>query len=66
MARPIKCNFKGENNGNVKLSPADVKGIILLYSTGQWTYQRLADVYGVNKSHIYRIINRKAWTVLGL
>ena len=64
MARPIKCNFKGENNGNVKLSPADVKEIIFLYSTREWTYQKLADKYGVNKSHIYRIINRKAWTNL--
>ena len=64
MARPIKCNFKGENNGNAKLSSEDVKSIIFLYSTGKWTYQRLADTFGINKSHIYRIINRKAWSNL--
>lgn len=64
MARPIRCNFKGEKNGNAKLGPSEVRALIYLYQTGSWTYQKLADRFSITKGHVHRIITRKAWSNL--
>lgn len=57
----IKCNFKGEKNGNAKLTQKDVDQIIYLYSTGAYTLRSLAETVNVSKSQIYRIVKRISW-----
>lgn len=50
----------GEANGRAVLTPAKVLRIRALYGAGQ-TMERLADRYGVTKTHISWIVNRKSW-----
>jgi len=52
---------KGEHNGNVKLTKEQVLEIRKLYLTGNYTQQRLADMFGVSQVQIGRIINNKSW-----
>ncbi len=57
----INCNFKGENNGNAKLTLVDVKQIKGLYAQGGFTYEALAALANISKSQIYRIIKGISW-----
>lgn len=59
--KKINCDFKGEKNGNAKLTFMDVQQIIHLYEGGGYTYQSLALLAGVSKSHVYRIVKGKSW-----
>jgi len=59
--KKINCNFEGENNGNAKLTLAEVKQIIGLYRGGGYTYASLAEITNLSKTQIYRIITRKSW-----
>lgn len=52
---------KGENHPSSKLTEKDVLTIRRMYSDGGYTYQKLADAYGVDKSMIGLIIKRKSW-----
>jgi len=57
----INCNFKGEKNGNSKLTFVDVQQIIGLYEGGGYTYQSLASMAGISKAHVHRIVKGKSW-----
>lgn len=59
--KKINCNFEGENNGNAKLTLAEVKQIIGLYRGGGYTYVSLAELTNISKTQIYRIITNKSW-----
>lgn len=52
----------GENIGVSKLTERDVIAIRAAYATGKFFHRELAKLFGVHKSHISRIINRKSWT----
>lgn len=54
--------YRGENNGNARLCAQDILDIRQRYSEGCISYAGLGREYGVPKSHISRIILRKAWT----
>jgi hypothetical protein len=52
---------RGSNHSNSKLTEENVKEIRLLYSTKKYSYQKLADKYGVVRSAIQKIIEGTAW-----
>lgn len=54
----IKC---GEISSNHKLMEKDVRMIIYMYRTGEFTQQEIADAYGICRGNIYHIVNRKTW-----
>ncbi len=51
----------GESHGNSKLIEEDVLAIRAQYTAGVTT-QQLADEYGVERSCIYKIVNRINWS----
>lgn len=51
----------GENHLKAKLTCAEVIKIREMYATGQYTQKKLADVFCVNASQIYRIVNGFNW-----
>lgn len=51
----------GEKHGSVKLTEQQVRDIREKYEKGNTTHRKLADEYGVSKSTISDIINRKNW-----
>lgn len=51
----------GENNPDAKLTDIKVINIRKLYSTGEFSQQKLADDFGVSKRCINFIVNRKHW-----
>jgi len=51
----------GENNGSSKLTKEDVMVIRKSYSVGNRTQHVLAREYGVSRSAINEIINRRTW-----
>lgn len=59
MARPIRCDFKGEKNGNSKLSDFQIFMLRNEWLTGQFTFRKIAKRYGISHGHAYRIIKHK-------
>ena len=57
----LKQYPKGDANGNATLTRGQVDEIRLLYSTGAWTQQALADRFGVTQAHISKIVRRAFW-----
>lgn len=55
----INCNFKGENNGNAKLTDFQVSMLRNEWLTGQYTLRKIASKYGISHGHAHRIVNRK-------
>jgi hypothetical protein len=53
--------LKGEKNNLSKLTEIQVKEIREKYAKGGTSYEKLRKEYGVGKSAISRIINRKTW-----
>lgn len=53
---------RGSLNPRVKLTETDVKEIRRIYATGKLSQQKIADLYGVHRSTIADIINRRTWT----
>lgn len=53
--------IKGELNHNSKLCVDDVNKIRTNYSSGGFTHRSLAEMYGVSKTAIKRILDGKAW-----
>jgi hypothetical protein len=51
-------NLRGERNPSCKLSDAQVADIRRLYAQGGTTYQKIADMYGVDQSNIALIVKR--------
>lgn len=52
---------RGEKHGNTTLTKADVIEIREQYAAGGITLQRLADMYGISKAGVHRIIRRRTW-----
>lgn len=52
---------KGEAHGNAKLTEKNILEIRALYMAGDWTHQKLGDLYGVGRKQISRIIHYKRW-----
>jgi DNA-binding MarR family transcriptional regulator len=44
-----------------KLDAADVAGLRALYATQLYTQRDLAEIYGIHKGQVSRIVNRKSW-----
>jgi hypothetical protein len=55
-------NHRGENNGNVELTEKTAIEIRSRYAAGGVSYADLGSEYGVTKTHIWRIVRRKAWS----
>jgi hypothetical protein len=53
--------ISGENNGNSKLTKEQVIQIRGKYKFRKYTYGDLAKEYGILKTYVGRIINRKVW-----
>jgi hypothetical protein len=51
----------GTDSPNAKISEQDVRFIREAYATGKYTLQSLADKFGMVKTNISRIVNRKSW-----
>lgn len=51
---------RGENQGNSKLTEADVRQIRKMKSDGI-TCKRIADLFGVSKSNVQAIVRRRSW-----
>jgi len=54
----------GEKNGMVKLSEEDTQNIRTLYSEGEISQSKLANLYGVRQPQISRIVNGKRWRLI--
>lgn len=54
-------HFKGQTHPMSKLLETDVVEIINLYLSGNYSQRKLADMYGVTKNNIQRIIHGKTW-----
>jgi hypothetical protein len=55
----VSC--KGISNGRAKLSESDVVNIRLLYKSGKYSQQSLAEQFGVSQILISLVVRRKAW-----
>jgi DNA-binding MarR family transcriptional regulator len=55
-AKHRDANRNGPHNPNVKLTPAQVAEIRLLYATGDWSQTDLAKEYGVKQPQISRLV----------
>jgi hypothetical protein len=51
----------GVKNGHARLTPALVEAIRHRYATGNISYGKLADEFGLESSHVWKIVNRKQW-----
>ena len=60
-SKETKQKMCGTNNGRAKLTREQVDEIIVLYGTGNYTSRDLAKQFGIGKSTILRIINKKSW-----
>lgn len=54
-------NQNGENSVNAKLTENDVRTIIALYATGNYTYVQLAEKYNIAAPHACGLVKRKFW-----
>lgn len=53
---------KGENNGKAKITEAIVIEIFRLYNVENWTQQRIADHFGIDRANVGYILRRKTWS----
>jgi len=63
-ARGRRKPLLGEKHGSAKLTDTEVIDIRKRYATGLITQRALAEEYGVTKSRISLIVNRKSWAHL--
>ena len=54
----IRC---GEDSLHHKLTEQDVRMIIYMWKTKEFTHKEIAKVYSVNRTTVSNIINRKSW-----
>lgn len=52
---------KGESHGISKLTEQDVRMIIYMYKTGDFTQREIAEIYKIHQVHVSRIIMKKRW-----
>lgn len=60
----IQHDLRAKINGSAKLRPEQVKEIIQLLLSKQYTYKEIANMYGVNEETIGRIKRKKSWKEL--
>lgn len=51
----------GEQHPFSKLKDEDVRMIVYMYRTGEFTQQEIADIYNIAISNVNTIIHKKAW-----
>ena len=56
---------RGAQNGNSKLTRADVRAIRSLYAAGKYTQREIGDQFGVANNTVSLIVNYKRWMWLG-
>jgi hypothetical protein len=56
--------YQGIQNGNAKLSEADIRAIRKLRATTGLSLQTISDRFGTDKGHIKRIVDRRSWAHL--
>jgi group I intron endonuclease len=61
----VKEMSRGENNKQSKLTSNQIIEIRNKYSSKKYTYQQLADAYGVSREQIGRIVRHVDWKNLG-
>lgn len=54
-------NCGGENSGRAKLKSAEVKEILKLWATGEYSQKKLGIRFGVHEATIQTIVSRKNW-----
>lgn len=54
----LRC---GEKHNGVKLTEKDVKTVIKMYKTGEFTQEEIAKLYNVYQTHVSKIVNKKTW-----
>lgn len=52
---------RGEKSALSKLTEQDVRMIIYMWGTGEFSQQEIANVYCVRRTQVNRIINKKRW-----
>jgi predicted XRE-type DNA-binding protein len=52
-------NFKGEKNNYCKLTDADVGLIKQIAASKKLSYRKIAAMFGVTHSHVYKIVQGK-------
>lgn len=52
---------KGECHGNAKLTEQEVRMIIYMYGTGEFTQREIASIYNIHQVHVSKIILKKVW-----
>ncbi len=52
---------RGERQGSAKLTAEKVVEIRNLYKTGDYSYQELANQFGIDLSHVGNIVKRYSW-----
>jgi len=52
---------RGVNNGRSKLNEEEVRHIYKLYKTRNYTLQKIANIFGVDLSVVWKIGHRKSW-----
>jgi len=60
MTKPKNTLNIGENNGNAKLTKADIIAIRSMYIP-YYNAGLLAKVYGINRRTVRSIVNRETW-----
>lgn len=57
----LQIPLKGSEVNHSKLCRNDVLQIRSVYEQGWFTYQQIADAWGVTKANIYSIVKNKSW-----
>jgi group I intron endonuclease len=61
--KPMMPHVKNELlNHRRKLTDSQIKEIIELYNTGEYTQAKLANQFNISPTQIHRIVKRKSWT----
>ena len=59
------ANFYGEKNPNSKLRNNDIQKMIILRTEHNFTYQRIADMFNISKTHARKICNKESFIING-
>lgn len=51
----------GERNGRVKLKERDVRMIVYMWRTKEFTQREIADIYNISRCSVKDIVNRRRW-----
>lgn len=57
----IATGSRGEKKGNARFKADEIISMRQLYDSGQYTFNSLADMFGVTESYVWRVVKRKIW-----